>query len=430
MRKLVKRLVPRRLFAAIEPYGHWAEALVMGVLFGLPARKLKVIGVTGTDGKTTTSFYIYTMLKEAGYKVGLQTTVAYGADRLIPNETHMTVVDSRTLLRRIKQMKGEGIEWLVLEVTSHSLAQHRVAGIPFYLGVWTNLSSEHLDYHGTFEKYREAKLRLFKLVSRNRHGLRTGIINADDASSADFLRAVPKSVTYGLQRGELKATAIKSTNAGNRYAATYRRRQLAIETCLPARFNVYNSLAAVGVGLALGLSDEQIEKGVAAQGQVAGRMNRVEAGQDFGVVIDFAHTPAAMQNIFRELAPLTKGRLIAVFGATGNRDQTKRPEMGRVAAKSCDLVMITEDDDGTEDGLTIMEAVAGGAEKAGKVRDKDLWLVHDRREAITKAIGLAGAGDTVVLMGIGHQTTLNTNQGEVPWSEEAVAREAIGAKKG
>jgi len=429
MRKLVKRLIPRKLFAAIEPYGHWVEALFMMVILGFPTRGVKVIGVTGTDGKTTTSFYIYTMLKEAGYKVGLQTTVAYGYKHLVPNETHMTVVTSWNLLRRIKQMRGEGVEWLVLEVTSHSLAQHRVAGIPFYLGVWTNLSSEHLDYHGTFENYRAAKLSLFTAVGRNRRGLQTGIINADDTSSAEFLQAVPKSLTYGLQRGELKATGVKSAQTGSHYTAGYRQRKLAIETSLPAKFNVYNSLAAVGVGLALELSDEQIERGIAALTGVAGRMNRVEAGQNFGVVIDFAHTPAAMQNIFRELRPLTKGRLIAVFGATGNRDQAKRPEMGRIAAKDCDLLVVTEDDDGTEDGLAIMTAVAVGAEKAGKVQEKDLWLIHDRREAITKAVGLAKPGDTLMLLGIGHQTTLNTNQGEIPWSEEEVVREVIAAKK-
>ena len=308
MRDLVKKLIPRQLFAAIEPCGHWAEALLMMVVMGFPTRGLKVIGVTGTDGKTTTSFYIYNLLKEAGYKVGLQTTVAYGVDQLTPNKTHMTVVNSKTLLGRIKQMRAEGAEWLVLEVTSHSLAQHRVAGIPFYLGVWTNLSSEHLDYHGTFEAYRAAKLSLFKLVGRNRRGLKLGIINADDASSAEFLQAVPKSLTYGLQRGELKATGVKSTESGSHYTATYRQNKLAIQTALPARFNVYNSLAAVGVGVALGLSDEQIQKGIAALKQVAGRMNRVEAGQKFGVVIDFAHTPVAMQNVFNELKPLTKGR--------------------------------------------------------------------------------------------------------------------------
>lgn len=428
MREKIKKLVPKRWLAAAGPTGHLAESAVLQSAAGFPTRGLKVIGVTGTDGKTTTSFYIYTMLKAAGYKVGLQTTVAYGAEKLMPNETHMTVVPTRQLLARIKAMKREGIEYLVLEVTSHSLVQHRVWGIPFHLAVWTNLSPEHLDYHGTFESYRRAKLKLFKLAAKNRRGLRLGIVNADDTSAPEFLRAIPRTITYGIQHGELRASQVKSTGQGSRYVAKYQDRSLAIETMLPAKFNVYNSLAATGVGLALGLSDAQIEQGIVALTSVAGRMNRVEAGQDFGVVIDFAHTPNAMQNVFRELRPLTKGRLIGVFGATGNRDKAKRPEMGRVGGQLCDIVIITEDDDGTEDGQGIMEAVAAGAERAGKVRDKDLVLIHDRREAIARAMDLAKVGDTVVLLGIGHQSTLNTNKGEIPWSEDQIARSAIAAR--
>jgi UDP-N-acetylmuramoyl-L-alanyl-D-glutamate--2,6-diaminopimelate ligase len=422
MRNLVKRLIPKGLFAAIEPYGHLGEAILMNLLLGFPARGLKVIGVTGTDGKTTTSFYIYTMLKEAGYKVGLQTTVAYGAATVKPNQTHMTVVSSRQLLTRIKEMRKEGIEWLVLEVTSHSLAQHRVWGIPMQHGVWTNLSPEHLDYHKTFERYRAAKLRLARLVNRHSGVM---IINADDGSAPQFIQVAKHSVTYGIEHGELRASEVSVAAAGSDYLAKYRDHALKIHTALPARFNVYNSLAAVGMGLILGLEDAQVEQGIAALTSVAGRMNRVDAGQEFGVVIDFAHTPQAFENVFRELRSLTPGRLIAVFGATGNRDKSKRPLMGEVAAKSCDFVVLTEDDDGTEDGLRIMDEVAAGAERAGKVREQDLLLIHDRRAAIGQAVRRAQPGDTIVLLGIGHQTTLNTNQGEVPWSEEQAAREAI-----
>lgn len=422
MRNLVKRLIPGGLFSAIEPYGHLAEAVVMNLIMGFPARGLKVIGVTGTDGKTTTSFYVYTMLKEAGYRVGLQTTVAYGAREIKPNQTHMTVVTSRQLLMRIKEMRSEGIEWLVLEVTSHALAQHRVWGIPFHHGIWTNLSPEHLDYHKTFERYRAAKLRLARLVNR-RGG--TMVVNADDASAPYFIKAANRSLTYGIEHGELRAKEVKVASAGSSYQAVFKDRALSIRTALPARFNVYNSLAAAGLGLVLGLEDGKIEAGIAALTSVAGRMNRVDAGQEFGIVIDFAHTPQAFENVFRELRAVTSGRLIAVFGATGNRDKSKRPLMGETAARACELVVLTEDDDGTEDGLAIMEQVAAGAEKAGKVRGRDLVMIHDRRQAIQTALQAAQPEDTVVLLGIGHQTTLNTNQGEVPWSEEQVVREEL-----
>jgi UDP-N-acetylmuramoyl-L-alanyl-D-glutamate--2,6-diaminopimelate ligase len=425
LRKIVKAIIPHRLFEAIEPYGHLGEAIVMNIALGFPARGLKVIGVTGTDGKTTTSTYIYTMLKEAGYKVGLQTTVAYGAEELRPNDTHMTVVTSRHLLTRIKVMRQEGIEWLVLETTSHALAQHRVWGIKYVLAVWTNLTPEAMDYHGTFERYRAAKVRLFSMVGHNRQGLRLGIVNADDENMRYFAAAVPETIRYGLSHGDLRATAVKTTADGSHYSATYKGRTVQIHTHLPANFNVYNSLAAVGVGFALRLTNQQIEEGIAAVMQVPGRMNNLRAGQKFQVIIDFAHTPAAFEKVFEELRPVTKGQLIVVFGATGNRDTTKRPVMGEVAAKYGNLVVVTEDDDGTEDGLAIMEAVAAGAERGGKVRGKDLILEHDRRKAITYAINAAGPNDTVVLLGIGHQSSLNTNAGEIPWSEADVATEAI-----
>ena len=197
IRSLIKNILPRSAFRQIEPMGHLAEAILLNIIHGFPARGLKVIGITGTNGKTTTSFLVHRMLHEAGYKVGLMTTVAYGAgDNLHPQVEHMTTVSVPVLLKRIKQLKKEGIEWLVLETTSHALAQHRVWGVPYSVAVMTNITHEHLDYHGSFARYRDAKRMMFKMANHNLRGLRTGIINADDESVNLFAKNIKNNVLY------------------------------------------------------------------------------------------------------------------------------------------------------------------------------------------------------------------------------------------
>src|SRR5215471_8124331 len=212
MRQFIKRLIPRNLFSVVEPYGHLLEAVILNVLNGFPARGMKVIGVTGTNGKTSTSFLIHRMLQSAGYTVGLMTTVAYGVGDVIrPQIHHMTNVPVGELMQRLKWMRRQGVEWLVLETTSHALAQHRVWGVPYSVAVMTNLTHEHLAYHRTFERYREAKVRLFRLAGRNRSGLQTGVVNAGDPSWEFFARAVPHVVTYGIGQGDLRASKVHAT---------------------------------------------------------------------------------------------------------------------------------------------------------------------------------------------------------------------------
>jgi UDP-N-acetylmuramoyl-L-alanyl-D-glutamate--2,6-diaminopimelate ligase len=431
-RKIVKAFIPRKLFKSIEPYGHLAEAVLFNTLNGFPGRKLKVIGVTGTNGKTTTSFMIHKMLHEAGYKVGLMSTVAYGVgDDIRPQIHHMTNVGVPELMKRLKWMNEQGAEWLVLETTSHALAQNRVWGIPYSLAVMTNITHEHLDYHGTFEKYRDAKLKLFKLTAKNKKGLQTGIVNAEDDSAKMFAKAVPNSITYGVKEGDIKASDIKSSSTGSKYIAhTPDGQKLNITTHLPGSFNVFNSLAVVGVGSALKLKPEQIEKGIAALKSVEGRMTSIDEGQAFSVVVDFAHTPDSFEKLFKDLRPVVKGKLIVLFGSAGRRDEAKRPIQGELAGKYADEVVITEEDDRDIDGLQIMDEIAKGAEKAGKLRDKDLFLVHDRTEAIKFAISRAiSKDDTVLLLGKGHEKTIERANGEHDWDEISTAHEAVKVAK-
>jgi UDP-N-acetylmuramoyl-L-alanyl-D-glutamate--2,6-diaminopimelate ligase len=433
-RKFVKALIPAALFRRIEPTGHLLEAMMWQIAMGFPAKGLKVVGVTGTNGKTTTSFMIHTMLHEAGYKVGLMTTVGYGVgDDVKPQMTHMTTASSHVLLRRIKELRALGIEWLVLETTSHALAQSRVWGIPYSVAVMTNLTHEHLAYHGTFERYREAKVKLFKLAARNGRGLKMGIVNADDPSDPYFVAAVPRVLRYSTKRAQadLLATNVVSTAKGNEYDLRVEGRQIHMITPMSGSFNVANSLAAAGVGLAIGLTDQQISSGIAKLRSVEGRMNYIDEGQPFDVLVDYAHSPDSFTKLFEDLKPMVKGRIIAVFGSQGRTgDVGKRAIQGELAGKYCDVVVVTEEDDRGEDGQQIMEQIAEGAEKAGKKRKKDLYLIHNRIEAIQYAVNMAKRGDTVVLLGKGHEKTIERNaSGEEPWDEPGEVRAALKARK-
>lgn len=427
---MVKLLIPKKLFRMIEPYGHLAEAVLLNTLSGFPARGMKVIGVTGTNGKTTTCFLIHRMLHEAGYKVGLMTTVAYGAGLDIkPQIHHMTNVTVPELMGRLKELKAQGVEWLVLETTSHALAQNRVWGVPYSIAVMTNVTHEHLDYHGTFERYRDAKRKLFQLANRHKQGFRTGLINAEDPSAKLFAKDIIHPILYGVKEGDLQASSVKVTPSGSTYEARIFNDKYQITCHLPGSFNVYNSLAAVGVGRTVGLTREQIEQGIAALSRVEGRMDSVDEGQDFDVIVDFAHTPDSFEKLFKDLRPVVKGKLIVLFGSAGRRDEAKRAIQGELAGKYADEVVVTEEDDRDVDGMEIMDQIAKGAEKAGKVRGKNLFLVHDRTEAIQFAVRRAKKGDTVLLLGKGHEKTIERADGEHPWDEIATARTAIKSLK-
>lgn len=379
---------------------------------GFPAKGLKIIGVTGTDGKTSTCTLITQMLRHSGYKVAMMTTISvdYGDSRgPQPNNTRLTTMGVSSLLNKIKKVRASGAEWLVLEVTSHALAQHRVWAVPFTVAVMTNLGHEHLDYHGTFERYREAKRMLFKLTNRNKKGLQVGIANADDPSGELFARSVAHPVRYGIQNGDLRAYSVKLSPAGSTYVAEFNGQTYNIACHLPGSFNVYNSLAAVGVGQAVGLTKRQIEQGIASLKGVEGRMTHIDEGQDFTVIVDYAHTPESFAKVFKEVRPLTKGRLIAVFGSAGRRDEAKRYTQGEIAGRDCDIVIVTEEDDRDMDGQEIMKQIAKGAQKAGKVKDKNVFLVHQREQAVERAITMAKKGDIVLLLGKGHEKSILSN---------------------
>lgn len=396
------------------PY-HFLKASVFGLKFGFPAKKLRVIGVTGTNGKTTTCFMIWKMLNEAGHKSGIMTTVAWGVDKLTPELNHMTTVDSKTLNSRIKKIVEDGAEFLVLETTSHAMAQFRTLGVPVEIAVMTNVTHEHLDYHKTFENYRKAKCKLFKKA-------KFGVVNADDKSARFFEKTAGKGnyVTYGVIKGEKRAKEIKLGVSGVKYSIE----EMKIETKIPGEFNVYNSLAAVCVGEKLGLKNEEIENGIFALDSVEGRMNRIDEGQNFSVIVDYAHTPDALEKVFESIGEVS-GRVISVHGGAGRRDETTRAPRGEILGKNSDIVIITEDDSRDEDPEKIAEQFVEGVEKTGKIMGKDLFVEIDRGKAIEMALKMAKKGDLVLLLGKGHEKTILRKEGPVPFEDIKVATKIL-----
>lgn len=439
MKKLLKKVIPTKVFKAIEPTGHMLEAMVANLRYGFPARKLRVIGVTGTNGKTTTSFMIHRMLREAGYDVALMTTVAYGLnDDIQPQIHHMTTLSSPDLNKRIRDLRDAGAQWLVLETTSHALAQHRVWGVPYEIAVMTNVTHEHLDYHGTFENYRDAKKKMFALAAKHPNGY--GIINADDPSADTFAAAIPSYATYGISKGDIRALDVTLSPSGSDYVAQAGDDTYHIHCNIPGEFNVSNSLAALAVGRHIGLSPEQIERGIAALQGVDGRMDTIDEGQKFGVIVDYAHTPDSFEKLLSDVRKSTKGKLIAVFGSAGRRDEAKRWTQGEIAGKYCDELVLTEEDDRDIDGNLILSQIAEGAERSGKTKDNDMFLILDRPEAIKFAMTRASSkDDVVILLGKGHEKTIERAIGsggtkdpdnpweEHDWNELEEARKAIRA---
>lgn len=421
----------------VLPY-HKIKAFQAANKYDYPASALKVIGVTGTNGKTTTCFMIYQMLKSAGKKVGMMTTVGWGADEIEYQSFHMTTVEPKLLNRRIREITDSGVEYLVLELTSHALSQYRSFGIPIDIAVMTNLTHEHLDYHKTFAKYRASKEKLFKQAQKTHHGRKIGVINADDQNARYFAADIENPLTYGVENGDLTARQIKLTPNGVEYFIKVPKsisdkigqdipdEKLHIRTKIAGEFNVYNSLAAVAVGLSYGLSKEQIEQGILSLDSVEGRMNSIDEGQPFHVIVDYAHTPDSFAKLFADMKESVKGRIIALFGsAGGRRDPAKRGQQGEIAGKYADMVILTEEDDRDTPGMEILDQIAKGVESEGKIRDKDLFLIPDRTDAIKFAFQTAKKDDMVLLLGKGHEKTIERVDGEHPWNEIELAHELL-----
>ena len=414
MKKLLEKLPFYN--TAVLPY-HYLQSILASIKYGFPGKKLHIIAVTGTNGKSTTCFMIWQMLKQAGYKTGLMTTIAWGIDSLHPELNHMTTVDAFTLNQRIKKIADSKAEYLVLEVTSHALAEFRILNIPIEIAVFTNLTHDHLDYHKTFARYRAAKGKLFKKAKYS-------IINADDPASKYYEKISKDYTTYGIKNGKNRAKNIKLTVSGVNYSYD----DINIETQIPGEFNVYNSLAAVLVGKKLGLTNTQIADGIKSLENVEGRMSIIDEGQPFTVIVDYAHAPDALEKVFASVGS-HRGHIISIHGGAGRRDPSTRPIRGEILAKHSDVVIITEDDSRDEDPEKIANAFIKGAEKAGKTLGKNLFKELNRRKAIELAFKLAKKGDLVLILGKGHEKTILRADGPHDFEDIKVAKQLLQSYK-
>jgi UDP-N-acetylmuramoyl-L-alanyl-D-glutamate--2,6-diaminopimelate ligase len=391
--------------------------------YGRPSERLEVIGVTGTDGKTTTCYLAVAALQGGGRRPGMIGTVAVRVgDEGRPNEDRNTTPEAPELQALLTEMVEAGNDSVVMEATSHGLAQSRVRNCRFRVAIVTNLTSEHLDFHGTLEAYRAAKAMLVEEAP-------TAILNADDPSFGYFREhARDRVVTYGTDASaDVRATDIQARADGTTFTATAPSWSGEVHLRLPGDFNVHNALAALALAEVEGADLDAAARAVGTVSGVPGRMERIDVGQPFGVVVDYAHTADSLAKMLRTLRPLTAGRLIVVFGSAGERDRVKRPAMGRVAAELADLAIVTDEDPRVEDGHAINEAIAQGAREAGAKDGTDLWVIDDRRAAIAHAIGLAQAGDMILLAGKGHEGSMFYANEKRWWDEREVARQELAA---
>ena len=437
------------------PDSRYALAILAATFYDFPARKLTMIGVTGTDGKTTTANLIFQILHAAGLQVGMITSVnAVIGDEVLDTGFHVTTPESTDVQRYLSQMVSKGLTHVILEATSHGLAQQRLAACEFDMGVVTNITHEHLDYHGDYLAYREAKGRLFvSLASTQTKPFgppRGAVLNYDD-SSYEYLSQITKvnRLSYGMNTGADIIADLNEDFSSSRIFNTEdisgvthqlgdsnfrvhgcdlsgKQFRLNVSSHLVGEHNVYNCLAAISLTRGvIGVGAATIRRGISALKEVPGRMERIDMGQSFMVIVDFAHTPNALRCALKTARNMTRGRVIAVFGSAGLRDRAKRRLMAEASADLSDLTILTAEDPRTESLEDILAEMASGMREKGGVEGKTFWLVEDRREALRFSIRLARPEDLVIACGKGHEQSMCFGDVEYPWDDRIAMRAAL-----
>lgn len=406
--------------------------------YGFPSNELIVIGVTGTNGKSTTCNLIAKILEESGAKVGLMTTVNFkiaGQEWL--NDTHMTMQGRVTLQKMLWQMVKAGCQYAIIETSSEGIMQHRNWGINYDVAVFTNLTPEHIEAHGSFENYKKAKgtlfANLFKFRRKKINGQlipKTSVVNLDDEHWQYYFDfSADKKYLYAINhQGKLpEAEVLRAGDISLKMDGTFFRIGLDdIQTNLIGNFNVYNCLAAICVARNFGISMEQCKQALVKVTGVPGRMEAINEGQNFNVLIDYAHDPASFAIIFETIKFFPKKRIIHVFGSAGGvRDHVKRPVLGKLSGQHADVTIITDEDSYDEPTEKILNEIAAGAIEAGKIANENLFKIPDRREAIKFACQMAQAGDLVLITGKGTEQSIKSNGQEMPWDDRYVTREVL-----
>ena len=394
------------MWQKIKNVYHLLRAYAACIYFGFPSKKLTVIGVTGTDGKTTTSHMIYEILKSAGKKVSLISSIhAQIGEKSYDTGFHVTTPDPVALQRFLKNVVDSNSEYLVLEVTSHGLDQNRIFGIDFNFAVLTNITHEHLDYHKSFENYILAKAKLFR-------GAKVSILNLDDPSFSKIKKLTKsKIITYSINK-----------------KADFTQKNLPLRLKISGDYNLSNALCAAALASQLDISKKAVTKALNNFQGIKGRMEEVDMGQDYRVIVDFAHTPNGLKQALKSLRSRVEGhgsRIIAVFGAAGERDRSKRPKMGNIAARYADICVLTAEDPRGENVEDICRQIGQGLVKSGKKESKDFFKIYDRAKAIEFAVKLAKPTDIVVCFGKSHEKSMCYGKKEYPWDEFKVVESSI-----
>lgn len=426
--------VPATIPLVIVPDSRTAESSLAAAFYGHPSHDMLVAGITGTDGKTTTATLLWSAWRAADLAAASLTTVdwRYGDD-VVPNKSRQTTVEAVDLQRLLQTLRSRGCTHAAIETSSHALALRRVDDVRYRCAVFTRVTSEHLDIHGDREAYLAAKARLAHMVSSVPGGV--AVLDASDPFAYPVLAAIPVATQLAYSpdpavAADVHATDVRAEPGGVRFSARTPWGDASVRLHLSGRFNVANALAALTAACATGGTLEASVRGLESLRHVSGRMERVDLGQPFAVIVDYAHTAEALERVLEELRPATPGRLWAVFGSAGERDREKRPAMGAVAARLADLVVVTDEDPRGEDRERILEDIAAGAVAGGAARGDRLVVVPDRAEAIALAVSRAAPGDTVLLAGKGHEGSIITASGSIAWDERAEAERAIAARLG
>lgn len=422
LRKIVSDTNPLRLFY------HQIKAAIAVLIYRFPSKHLNVIGVTGTNGKTTTCNLISMILEEAGHKVGMATTINFQIGTLKWNNiSKQTTMSPFVLQKLLRRMVNEGCSHAVLEVTSHALTQSRVLGINFDTAVFTNISEDHIEYHGSLQMYLQAKGMLFKKLNKSGRKPKIpkiSILNMDDPQFTYFDHfIVDRKYTYGLKKGTCYATNVRLSPGGSKFLLHIPNDQIEINMKVPGEFNIYNALAAATVALANNINLTFIKRGIEKAAGIPGRMEALNLGQPYSIVVDYAHAPDSLEKLFSLYRKLTPGNLYAVFGATGGgRDKAKRPKMGRIASEYADFIILTNDDPYEEDEMQIIDQIAEGIKRKEGNR---LWKIPHRYEAIRLALTLANEGDSVVIAGKGSEEVQIIGNERIPWDDRHAVRELL-----
>lgn len=418
----VRTALPENAVRSVEELYRRSRVKLVSARYGNPARDLRVIAVTGTNGKTTTANYINEILKEAGLTTAMfSTAIIEVAGESQLNDLNATVGSTARMQRFFRDAKKAKVDYVVLEITSHALHQHKLATVPIEVAIMTNLTQDHLDYHKTMDEYAKAKSILFRGEPR------FIVLNRDDEwfEYFDAFHASSQKITYGVHAdAEARIDHVKLYRKGSEARVVIdHQTKLELATALPGKFNVYNATAAAATAYILGIKRSDIVEGIANLEGVPGRFERVVEDKDYDVIVDYAHTPDAIGKLLESAKATTKNRVILVFGACGDRDKTKRPIMGEIAARLADRIILTDEESYNEDPDVIRRMIYDGIEEGsgtGKTTE-----IADRREAIKKALDIATKGDTILITGMGHEVFRIVNGEKIPWNDGDVVRELL-----